>query len=602
MDYADGWAAVNRLIRQGQSWSGREMNCAYWNAGDGTYVDVSNTLGLASPGDGRAYARVDWDGDGDLDLWLANRTAPQIQFLRNDSGASSYLSLELQGRGANTAAIGARVMLRSSEGRILMREQRVGSGYLSQSSRWMHFGLGKKRRVEGLRVFWPDGETEEFSGAEAGGRFVLKQGSGSATPAPAPRRSIALAPSTPEPRKVEASARIAITKGLDLPELEAQSFDGQSLSTRNGQATLVNFWASWCPNCIGELRSWSAAKETLEEAGLRVIALSVDEDEESATDTWSALSPPFQAGLAPASWIAIFDVLQRLSIDKQREMAVPTSFLLDAEGRIAFIYRGPVEADVIARDVASLEQPAAAFAGLPFEGRSLGEAKPIPLFDIIRRLLDQERPEEAHFYLEVAGRQMGPPESQPADGPRLSDSLTRTGMYFLSERQFDEAQRAFDEAIAYTPSDPLAWFGRARLRAAQSNPKGAEEDLTEALRHDDAFAPAWDLMGTVRFLQQNLAGARAALERATELDASLASSWSTLGIVELSSSQFERGVRAFGMATRLTPNSADAWTGLGICQLQLGRQKEGVQSLEKALGIDPENARALQVMKQLGLR
>ena len=47
LDYEDGWAAVNRLIRQGKSWSGRELDCAYWNAGDGSFVDVSHTAGLA---------------------------------------------------------------------------------------------------------------------------------------------------------------------------------------------------------------------------------------------------------------------------------------------------------------------------------------------------------------------------------------------------------------------------------------------------------------------------------------------------------------------------------------------------------------------------
>ncbi len=599
LDYADGWAAINRLVRQGQSWSGREMDCAYWNAGDGSFVDVSNTLGLALKGDGRAFAQVDWDGDGDLDLWIANRTAPQLQLMRNNSNTDTSLRLKLEGAGHNTQAVGARVKV-TAGGREFIQERRVGSGYLSQSSAWLHFGVGAASSIDEVQVRWPDGSLQDFQGLAVSGQYALRQGSTEAQSLQSEPRRVELSPSTPKARRAPSNSKITITRRLPLPVLEARSFDGAALSTRGARPKLVNFWASWCPSCMRELKEWGSASEGLAGLDLDVISLSVDEDPDTALETWRRLGLPFDAGLAPDSWIAIFDLLQRLAIDRQREMAVPTSFLLDEAGSIAVIYRGPVDAGVIASDLAALAKQPPAFSGLPFAGRHLGAAKALPLFEIIRRLLDQEQPEHALFYIEEACKQLGTPESRPADGARLSDALTRTGMYFLTQGDFEQSTRAFDRAIAYTPTDSLAWYGRARLCASQLDHEGAERALEQTISLDSSFAPAWELLGTIRFLNQDLGGARKALQSALEIDTMMPKAWSTLGVVELSSEQFAAGLRAFEMAVQLMPNSPDGWTGLGICQIQTGQPQEGIRSLEKALEIDPQNARALQLMQQLG--
>ena len=61
------------------------------------------------------WSLADWDFDGDLDLWITNRTAPRVRFLRNNlkSGSKSCSAIKLQGNGKSTNrdAIGARVEL-----------------------------------------------------------------------------------------------------------------------------------------------------------------------------------------------------------------------------------------------------------------------------------------------------------------------------------------------------------------------------------------------------------------------------------------------------------------------------------------------------------
>ena len=113
--YLDAWDQLAQAIQEGQPFSGRERNCCFLNTRSGRFADVSSAIGLDHIDDSRAVAVVDWDHDGDLDLWVANRTGPRIRFLRNDmpqSGAS--IAIRLVGSpklGSSRDAIGARVMI-----------------------------------------------------------------------------------------------------------------------------------------------------------------------------------------------------------------------------------------------------------------------------------------------------------------------------------------------------------------------------------------------------------------------------------------------------------------------------------------------------------
>ena len=103
-------ATFHDMLSQGRSFSGRERNCAYMNTGGQRFANISTASGIDFPDDGRAVGVVDWDQDGDLDLWMTNRNGPQIRLLRNDIGTDrSYVSVRLVGRTCNRDAIGARV-------------------------------------------------------------------------------------------------------------------------------------------------------------------------------------------------------------------------------------------------------------------------------------------------------------------------------------------------------------------------------------------------------------------------------------------------------------------------------------------------------------
>ena len=127
---------------------------------------------------------TDWDHDGDLDIWLANRTAPRLRLMRNDlPNQNRQIALRLVGKTCNRDAIGARVALRVSgdDPKVQMQTLGAGASFLSQSTKRLYFGIESGQRLDQVRVRWPgDTEWEVFEGIAVGGTFRLEQGSGKA--------------------------------------------------------------------------------------------------------------------------------------------------------------------------------------------------------------------------------------------------------------------------------------------------------------------------------------------------------------------------------------------------------------------------------------
>ena len=161
--------AMGRLVQQGQSWSGNERNTAVLNCGGTRFANVSAATGLDFADDARALGTVDWDHDGDLDIWLQNRTGPRLRLMLNqtDNNATghSFVAVKLRGTTCNRDAIGARVEVvvkpRNSESGPPNTEQSrliqtlyAGDGFISQSSKWLHFGLGRSLDIQHIIVRW----------------------------------------------------------------------------------------------------------------------------------------------------------------------------------------------------------------------------------------------------------------------------------------------------------------------------------------------------------------------------------------------------------------------------------------------------------------
>jgi len=126
---------------------------------------------------------------------------------------------------------------------------------------------------------------------------------------------------------------------IPAPSTAFQTLDGGSarFADFRGQVVLVNFWATWCVPCVKEMPSLERLHDALAGEGFTVLAISQDRG-------GSSVVVPFLARLD----------LQRLPVylDPKGVLArqfalqgLPTSFVIDRDGRVVAGLVGPAEWD-----------------------------------------------------------------------------------------------------------------------------------------------------------------------------------------------------------------------------------------------------------------
>lgn len=121
------------------------------------------------------------------------------------------------------------------------------------------------------------------------------------------------------------------------PELKAQDMAGatRTLADYRGKVVLLNFWASWCPPCLREMPSMERLREKMAGRPLAIVALDSAETREEVSAYLSRMKLGFPVLLDPDS----------SNTRRWKVFALPTSFLLDAEGRVRYVLTGPTEWD-----------------------------------------------------------------------------------------------------------------------------------------------------------------------------------------------------------------------------------------------------------------
>jgi hypothetical protein len=142
----------NKAARQ--SWSGNEHNAFFLNEGQGQFVEAGFLLGLGHIFDSRSAVATDVDGDGRLDLIVAEQTPAGITLhvLRNAAKQTGHwVGVRLRGR-----CMGAQVTVRY-DGGAATQQIISGDSFRAQQPATLHFGLGKAATIKTLEVRWPGG-------------------------------------------------------------------------------------------------------------------------------------------------------------------------------------------------------------------------------------------------------------------------------------------------------------------------------------------------------------------------------------------------------------------------------------------------------------
>jgi tetratricopeptide (TPR) repeat protein len=536
----------DKMLSRGMSLSGRERNCAFLNlggtlrrrsgssaggnrdvAGGGKgkiFANVSATSGFDFSDDARGVAPVDWDFDGDLDLWLVNRSGPQVRFLRNDSSigleqANNWVQFKLEGNGTTTNrdAIGARieVIVRDAaahspnpkseiQNSKLIKTLRAGEGYLSQHSKWLHVGLGSADQIEHVTVRWPGGGVEQFNAA-VNHRYRLVQGTGQAKLWHPPPEPVKLVASVPEQQDSETNAAVFLADPLPLPIVQWQTFGGEAVALQDDGPVLVNLWASWCVPCVAELTAFSRHHRELDEMGLRIVALSVDGlgdhrgTPANAQELVKRLKLPFDTGMADRRLVEALDRLFDKIFQIHESLPIPTSVLLTADRRIVAIYKGTVSVDRLLEDLQYLDAdpPQRRERLTPFAGRWITPPRLLPLSSLIIAFLDGEDLDYPLAYAELA---IAEKTAMAGNGHtdwdvKLPANLATLAQTLAAAGRLKEAEQMCRQAIAFEPKNAETNFALGEVMLLRNRITHASRQFQVTLRLHPAHADANYRMG-----------------------------------------------------------------------------------------------------------
>jgi Flp pilus assembly protein TadD len=649
--YEDAWRAVNRLLASG-SQANHQRNVFLRNDGQGGFDDVSGTVGLDLDQDGRAFAVLDYDQDGDPDLAvMAARSAPQLRLFRNDhTERNRALSVRLTGRSwaqpssgaernaTSRDAVGARVTVETDRLRVTKVVQ-AGSGFLSQHSKELLFGLGKSERIAKLTVFWPSGETQIFAEVPLDQRIRIEEGSaavGAEAFTSSPAAAVASpAPSTPPagPRAPTPVAALALPSATwfyepyPAPEVSLPDLDGKlrSLSALRGRPVVLLFWATDAPASRAALQQLATHQAELARAGAALLAVALDHPDETA---------PVRAAVTGLAGLTVtigttevggtYSLLNRALFVTKEDLRLPTAFLLNARGDIVRAYREPISAADILADLPRMEAtPAERLArATPFAGTFYSNPGRRNSLQYGLELVEQGFEAPALVAFERA-----------ATGDPNAFTLYSLGTLYMKSGQPAKAKAAFERALEVQPDFAEASNGLGALLAQGGNLPAAIARFRVALEATPEYPDALNNLGYAYLQQGDGVRAHDLIEKALALQPDFPEAFNNLGIYYARQGDPARTEDAFRKAVEKRPGYGEAGNNLALVlmaredvagavsvlerllqespdfettyvtlsriYLSTGRSREGMQVLERLLQRNPNHPVAQQMVKEL---
>ncbi len=639
---------LDQFVRAGMSWSGGERNVTLLNTGAAKgrqprFADISSLSGYDFSDDGRGIGLTDWDGDGDLDLWAMSRTGPQLRFLENTSPRSAaWLDLWLAGDGkkVNRDAVGTRatITVTDASGAQPPRLQSVrrGESYISQSSHWLHFGLGAwtpQHRMD-LTVRWPDGKTATFKNLQPRTRYRRTYGGQPEKVAPpAPAKVLAEAKDEPVVLTI-APTRTTFSTRLPPPRLQWKTMTGdqpRSLGDFKGRPVVLALWASWCADCAEEWKQVAKDAAAWKALGLDVIALNMDAatkenggDFEKARAFWASAGVPFECGVADADLLNRIEVFRTAQFWVAGPTPVPSAFLFDAEGRLSSLLLGPLRLEAMKAELVRLAAPPDKWveAALHFPGRRYGSPKPGEMAEVAARFVEDGALALAEDYLSTHAVEL---HRRFDAGERIF--LPRTwyhiGIEYSKLNQHASALRAYDEALKIQPDHPDVTFNKSLVLAKQDKkaealagyaavlakyPTYLKALQNRGLLHQEAgdldraaldYEAALKLAPQHPDLLNNLANVFTDLNRPDDALPLLATAakvapadsrtFYNIALAQESAVHWTEAAAAYERAAVLAPKDARPVHNLGVLRARQGRFAEAEKLLEKAVALDPQH-------------
>jgi tetratricopeptide (TPR) repeat protein len=590
--YELGWSAINELIRSDATWNGHERNVFFASNRDGTFSDVSGVVGLDFRDDSRAFALADFDGDGKLEIVLKNRNAPQIRILRLAmEGIGNSIAFRLRGHKSNRDAIGTVVTVETGSLRLTKYLQ-AGSGFLSQHTKELFFGLGKYQGAVSATVRWPSGLTQTFSGLPVNSRIEIGEGSPDFRAKPFAASPQAWAEPADRPvagplggggEDLPSSVGTWLIEPVSAPDFSLPDLTGnlRDLRSFRGNYLLLTLCVAASPACHDLLQRLRKSQSTLDSHGLRIIALLVDDSSDPrAAQAVAAKEFKFPILLATPDVAGVYNIVYRYLFDRHRDLSFPTSFLIDEGGNIVKIYQGTLTPELLAQDLSSVPKTPAdrIRKALPFPG-TLHQGT------FQRNAFTYGVAFFQHGFLDQAAQSF---QQVIATRPDDADAYYNLGTLYLRRSSLQEAQQYLEQTLKLRPNYPEAWNNLGMIAAQRGDSDEAIRNFQQSLQLRPSYATALLNLGNVYRRQGNFDEAETLLKRAFDSEPRNPEVNYGLGMLYARRDQTDRAVEYLENAIKLRPDYADALNNLGVVFVQQQRYSEAEEKFKTCIHAAPD--------------
>lgn len=582
--YDDAWQAINQLLVH-QSIASRQRNVLFRNDGKGGFDEVSGAAGLDLDQDGRSFAVLDLDRDGDPDLAvMAARQTPHLRIFRNDlttrqgEGRAAALTVRLTGTASNRDALGAIVTVVSGA----VRRTKVvsaGSGFLSQHSKELIFGLGRSTGQATVTIAWPSGRRDVFEGVALNSRVTVSEGE--------PPRVLPLSPSgtvapvtAPAPPAHPPSSTW-LYEPFPMPAFQAPDTSGtpRGISTLAGKPALLLLWTVDDARSTKAVATLAAGAAVLDQAGVGRLAIAFGDPGDEARVR--AMAPPATPTVFATRATAVtFAIVNRFLYMNRQPLRLPTAFLLDPAGRIIKVYRDVVDASEVARDAAAPDVDARTrlSRALPFAGIQISAPATRNYVPFGGELLDEGLDEAALQAFERA-----------AQASPTAFTLYRLGTLLERRGETARARATFERALSLQPDLAEASNDLGTLLARGGDLPGAIARFRAALDASPDYPDALNNLGYAMLLSGADVEARQLYERALALQPDFPEALNNLGMLVGRAGSLAEAEAFFRRALERRPTYGEAASNLALVLVARGQPDAAVALLEKFVSQTPDH-------------
>ena len=134
--------------------------------------------------------------------------------------------------------------------------------------------------------------------------------------------------------------------GKAAPAFSATDIDGNEfrMADYRGKIVVINFWATWCPQCEDEIPEFEEIWRELGGQGIQFVGVAMNDTTAAVTDVAQKQNITFPLIVEDESRIT----------SAYGVTGVPETFVIDAEGNVAYLHIGVVDAETLMSELAEL--------------------------------------------------------------------------------------------------------------------------------------------------------------------------------------------------------------------------------------------------------